>query len=131
MPHLSPIDTRHIINITTEKQLQEEVVKYLRQTDLLFCSSLGGFLDTDQRRIEAVKAGYNAGIPDIIIFTPCTPDYRGLAIELKAPSGFGAIKKNQLDWLSKLEVESEYFTMCSNNYTEIIEVIIKYTHGLL
>jgi hypothetical protein len=130
MPHLSPIDTRHIINITTEKQLQEEVVKYLRQTDLLFCSSLGGFLDTDQRRIEAVKAGYNAGIPDIIIFTS-NSGYNSLALELKAPSGFGAIKKTQLDWLSRLEVESNSFTLCSNDYTEILEVIIKYTHGLL
>jgi hypothetical protein len=38
MPFISYIDERHIVKITTEKSLLLEAVKYLPETDVLFCS---------------------------------------------------------------------------------------------
>jgi hypothetical protein len=124
------IDSKHILHIKSEADLQKAVVKYLRETDLAYCSTLGECLDTTVSRIEAVKRGYKCGIPDLIIYTP-NNCYNGLAIEFKAATGFGNLKKNQLDWLNQLEKDCNYFVIASNDYTTIIETIIKYIHDLL
>lgn len=128
--NVTNIHSKCVMNITDEYSLQCQVVKYLRETDLVFCATLGGFLHTVEDRLKAVKSGYNAGVPDIMISTPCS-GYKGMCIELKSPTGFGQLEAKQLQWLNNLSIECDYFCICSNDYTEILECIIKYVHGLL
>ena len=66
-------ENRKVYHITCERELQEEVVKFLNTTDLMFsCSHTDGMLNTPERRNEARMMGYRKGLPDIIIYTPCT-----------------------------------------------------------
>lgn len=119
------------LHLNTEAELQIAVVKYLKQTDLHFTCSLGGCLDESISRINACKQGYKKGTCDLMIFTPCSL-YSGLAIELKCPVyGSGVVSKEQLEFLTKLEVESGWFTLISNDYTEIIEILTKYINNIL
>jgi hypothetical protein len=124
------ISQNNTYKITNESDLQIDIVNYLRETDLLFCASLGGYLDSPGKRIRSWKDGYVRGQPDLIIYTP-SGKYNGMAIELKTPLGLGKISKDQTEWLDKLEIESKYFCLCSNDYTEVLECIIKYIHGIL
>jgi hypothetical protein len=93
-------DKQYTLNL--EHDLQAIVVDYLRQTDLLFCASLGGYLETPQKRIKSWVDGYCAGQPDLLIYSPSGDDkYKGLAIELKRPNGTGNVSPKQA-----FEVES-------------------------
>lgn len=115
-----------------ESDLQAIVVDYLRQTDLLFCASLGGYLDSPAKRIGSWVAGYQKGISDLIIYTPSADGrYKGMALELKRPDGSGKISKEQISWLDRLEIECGYFCLASNDLVLIIEVLTKYIHGIL
>ena len=119
-------------DLNYEHDLQAIVVDYLRQTDLLFCASLGGYLDTPAKRIKSWVEGYQKGISDIIIYTPSADGkYKGLALELKRPDGTGKISKEQVSWLDRLEIECGYFCLSSNDLVLIIEVLVKYTNGIL
>ena len=125
------IQHRHIYNFHNEEDLQKEVVKYLQTTDLLFsCQGLEQMLDTDNKRINAKKLGYKNGMPDIIIYSP-NNTYNGLALELKAPNGFGDMSKAQVEVLDQLERESDYFCLASNDFAEIVEIVTKYIHDVL
>ena len=115
-----------------EHDLQAIIVDYLRQTDLLFCASLGGYLDTPAKRLKSWIDGYQKGQPDLIIYTPSADGkYKGLALELKRPNGTGKISKEQVSWLDRLEIECGYFCLASNDLVLIIEVLVKYTNGIL
>ena len=124
-------DKDHKLNLNNERDLQQAVVKYLRVTDLLFTATLGDMLDTPSSRIRSYLRGYKKGICDVIIFSPCS-GYNGFCLELKAPGyGSGILSKEQRNFLHTMAVENNYFCLCSNNYTEILECIIKYTHNIL
>jgi hypothetical protein len=129
MPFISFSENKYM-SIQNEHQLQCEVVSYLKDTDLLFAASMNGYLDSPEKRIKAYQEGCGAGIPDLIIYTP-NSTYSGLAIECKSPTGLGKLDKKQSEWLQKLETESNFFTLCSNDYTMIIEVLIKYINNIL
>lgn len=129
MPYLSFSENKSL-NINNEHDLQKSVVEYLRKTDILFASNCNGFLDTPNKRILAFEEGMQNGHPDLIIYTP-NKQYNGMAIELKSPLGVGKLQKNQSEWLQKLEVECKYFCICSNDYTIIIECILKYILSIL
>lgn len=125
-------ERKRFFHITNESELQQEIVTYLKTTDLLFCASLGGYLDTDSARVLATREGYQKGQPDIIIYSPSgNGRYCGLALELKTPWGNGELGKHQHDWMEKLESESNYYCLVSNDFCECLETVIKYTHGLL
>lgn len=118
------------LSISSEIELQHAVVNFLRTTDLQF-TSLSGSLDTDKQRVESYKSGYTSGTPDILILTPCSL-FSSFALELKRPAyGDGCLSKNQQNFLEKLENESNAFCMVSNNYTDIIVMLVKYINNLL
>ena len=119
-----------MININSEEELQRQVVKYLNKTELLFTCTLGGYLDTEKARIDSRKDGYRKGVPDLMIYSPCS-EYKGFAIEFKSPLGNGKISREQERWLSNLEVKCGWFVMCSNNYDEILECLFKYINEML
>lgn len=123
------ISEKHFYNIVDEESLQRSVVKYLRSCDLLFSSSLGGTLDTIEKRLNSHLNGYQKGTPDLIIYTPCS-GYAGMAIEFKTPWGNGSISKEQKNWCDTLEKECNYLVVVSNNFVEIIEIIVKYVNGV-
>ena len=129
MPYID-IDSKHTYGFQNETQLQEAVVNYLETTDLNYCATLGGTLDTVQRRIDAKRIGYVNGIQDIIVYNPCN-EYNMLCIELKNPWGNSTISKAQLDCASKMEKDCKALVVISNDYTTIIEVIIKWIHNLM
>jgi hypothetical protein len=119
-------------DLNYETELQAIVVDYLRQTDLLFCASLGGYLDSPAKRIKSHIEGYQKGISDLIIYSPSADGkYKGLALELKRPIGSGKISKEQVQWLERLEIECGYFCLASNDLVVIIEILVKYIHGIL
>jgi len=124
------IDSRQILNINTETELQQAIVKYLRDTDLLYVATLGEFQDSIYKRIEGFKMGYVKGSCDLLILTPCS-GYNFLALELKAPSGFGQLANEQHNFLDVLSHECNAYCLVSNDYTEIIEIIIKYINDML
>lgn len=115
--------------INNESVLQQQIVNYLKETDLLFTIA-GDNLATSQGRVDSLKHGYTCGTPDLLILTPCS-GFNGLAIEIKTPKGLGSIQKNQLEFLEKISKECNYFSLVSNNLFEILEVIIKYYSGIL
>ena len=119
-------------DLNFEHDLQAIVVDYLRKTDLLFCASLGGYLDSPGKRIKSYVEGYVRGISDLIIYTPSADGkYKGLALELKRPDGTGKISTEQVSSLDRLEIECGYFCLASNDLILIIEVLVKYIHGVL
>ena len=119
-------------DLNFEHDLQAIVVDYLRKTDLLFCASLGGYLDSPGKRIKSYVEGYVRGISDLIIYTPSADGkYKGMALELKRPIGSAEISKEQVSWLDRLEIECGYFCLASNDLILIIEVLVKYIHGVL
>ena len=131
MVHID-IDENKQYNLNFEHDLQAIIVDYLRQTDLLFCASLGGYLDTPAKRIKSWIDGYQKGQPDLIIYSPSADGkYKGLALELKRPNGSGTISKKQVSWLDRLENECNYFCLASNDLVLIIEILVKYIHGVL
>jgi hypothetical protein len=131
MVHID-IDENKQYKLNFEHDLQAIIVDYLRQTDLLFCASLGGYLDTPAKRLKSWIDGYQKGQPDLIIYTPSADGkYKGLALELKRPNGTGKISKEQVSWLDRLEIECGYFCLASNDLVLIIEVLVKYTNGIL
>ena len=131
MPFLN-INENKKYNLNFERDLQAIIVDYLRQTDLLFCASLGGYLDSPTKRIKSWIEGYNKGKPDLIIYTPSADGkYKGLALEIKRPDGTGKLSKEQVSWLDRLEIECGYFCVASNDLVLIIEVLTKYIHGIL
>jgi hypothetical protein len=118
------------IHLKNEHDLQTQVVEYLRSTDLTFAANLNGFLDTPEKRIRGWQEGMSAGHPDLLIYTP-NNTYNGMAIEFKNVNGQGILAKKQADWLQKLEGDCKYFCICSNDYTVILECIIKYLLNVL
>ena len=79
-------------------------------------------------RSDAYLKGYSGGQPDIILLNYHTR-YKGLAIELKSPTGLGIISKNQQNYINVLE-NNGFKTIISNNYDEIITTIIMYSMGI-
>lgn len=116
-------------NIQSEFDLQVKVVKFLRglqskNPDLLFSCTLGGLLDTDEKRIKAWQMGYQKGIPDIVIYTR-SAEANGLAIELKSPRGTGYLPEHQEKWLHALKAQG-WMCLVSNSYDEVITTIQDY-----
>jgi hypothetical protein len=126
------INENRTYKMNNESDLQAIIVDYLRQTDLLFTCTLGGTLSTPQSRIKAWQQGYQKGVLDIMIYSPSGDGkYKGFALELKTVSGLGKVSPNQQDWMTRLEIESGWFCLCSNDLIVIIESITKYIHGVL
>lgn len=119
--------------MSNEADLQAVVVDYLRQTDLLFTCTLGGTLSTPESRLKAWQQGYQKGVLDIMIYSPSGDGkHKGFGLELKTPiKGYGKISPDQQKWMTRLEIESGWFCMCSNDLIVIIETLTKFIHGVL
>ena len=119
-----------IININNEKELHYKVVDYIRHfiKEAVIIPGLGEHQINCGVRTDAYLKGYTGGQVDIILLNYHTK-YRGLAIELKTPTGLGVISKNQQNYINILE-NNGFKTLVSNNYDEIITTIIMYSLGI-
>ena len=119
-----------IININNEKELHYKVIDYIRHyiTEPILIPGLGEHQINSGIRTDAYLKGYGSGQPDIILLNYHT-QYKGLAIELKTPTGLGVISKNQTNYINTLE-NNGFKVLISNNYDEIVTTIIMYSLGI-
>jgi len=88
----------------SEYDMSKEFVKWLRteHPKILFCATVGGVHASIQQKAKMRAAGYNKGVPDIMIYEPSHDGTLcGLALELKTPKG--RLSKEQTQWLYDLQ----------------------------
>ena len=119
-----------IINITNEKELHYKVIHFIRHfiKEAIIIPGLGEHQINSGVRTDAYFKGYGSGQPDIILLNYHTR-YKGLAIELKTPTGLGVISKNQPNYINVLE-NNGFKVLISSSYDEIITTIIMYSLGI-
>ena len=119
-----------MININNEKELHYKVVDYIRNfiKEAIIIPGLGEHQINSSVRTDAYLKGYTGGQVDIILLNYHT-HYKGLAIELKTPTGLGIISDKQQNYINSLE-NNGFKTLISSNYDEIITTIIKYSMGI-
>jgi len=112
--------------INTEADLQKRVARFIRQfhPEALFTATLGENQDTQEKRLNSYQMGYQKGVPDLLILNH-NPEHKGLAIELKTPTGEGQESSSQTKWINKLQQEN-WKMIVSNNYEKIIMDIHDY-----
>lgn len=115
----------HYINITNEDQLHRKVIHFIKSyfPEAIIVSGCVN-QTTDQLRITSYMKGYIAGQPDILILND-HPFCRGLAIELKSPTGQGKVSAKQIAYMKKLQ-KSLWSCIISNNYDDILIRIVRY-----
>ena len=115
----------HCINLTNEDQLHKQVIDFIKTyfPEAIIVSGCVNQI-TDQLRINSYMKGYIAGQPDILILND-HPFCRGLAIELKSPTGKGKVSTKQVDYMKKLE-KSLWSCIIFNNYDDILIRIVRY-----
>ena len=119
-----------VININNEKELHYKVVDFIKnfKKEPIIIPGLGELQSNSNVRADAYYKGYAGGQPDILILNYHTK-YRGLAIELKTPTGRGVLSKNQENYMNNLK-HNGFMTLVSCDYDDIITTIIKYSLGI-
>lgn len=127
-------DSNNEINLYSECHLQQHVVKFLREYedhDIVFsCFGNDNQLDTDGKRINMYKSGYENGTPDLIIFNK-NKKYNMLCIEFKNPKFNGKMSDEQTKYIDRLLSVNTPYILISNNFSHIISTIVKYIHNCL
>ena len=111
----SYLTTDQQYEMKNEYQLHCKVINYLMKfyREALIIPGLGENQVTSDMRIKSKMKGYRSGQPDIIIDN-YHKKYRGLAIEMKTPTGKGKLSENQKLFLRDLELNG-YKTLVSND----------------
>ena len=112
--------------IENETDLHVKVVSFLkkRYPESIFSVSLGENQDTQFKRIDSFRKGYQRGSPDLVI-NNLNKHYTSFCIEFKSPKGNGVLSSDQAIMLRKYE-SNNFKTLVSNDYDQIIEQIIEY-----
>ena len=115
------------LTITNETELHCRVVTYIRTyfgDNAIVAPGLGEIQDCQSKRIQAWRKGYQRGQPDIMLMNK-SGHHSGLAVEFKSPQGTGVVSDDQHVWMARLQSRG-WYTLISNDYTEIVHVISKY-----
>ena len=120
----------NVININNEKELHYKVIDFIKKyiKEAIIVPGLGELQFNSNLRTDSYLKGYQGGQPDILLLNYHTK-YKGLAIELKTPTGRGIVSKNQENELKQLD-HNGFMTLVSCDYDEIITTIIKYSLGI-
>jgi hypothetical protein len=94
--------------IASKVQLRKAIIEYLEVSDLIF----------------------TLAFDSILILTP-NLNYSGLVISPQSPLNCGSISTGDMGILKALEKESNFFCIISNDYAEILEIIIKFINDLI
>ena len=119
-----------MIMISNERDLHYKVVRLIRNyyPDSLLVAGLGENQDTEDKRLDSYKKGYQRGTPDLMILD-YHKDYKGLCIEFKSPTNNYNISEDQLKMKKKYR-DNNYAFILSNDYDEISKLIHKYMAGV-
>ena len=119
-----------MIIISNERDLHHKVVNLIRNyyPNAILVAGLGENQDTEEKRLDSWKKGYQRGQPDLMILN-FHIDYRGLCIEFKSPTNNYEVSESQL----KMKVQykkNNYAFILSNDYDSISKKIHKYMAGV-
>ena len=119
-----------MILISNEKELHHKVGQLIRKyyPDAILVAAMGENQDTDEKRINSWKCGYQRGTPDLMILD-FHRDYKGLCIEFKSPNGNYCIPDSQIKMKEKYK-KNNYAYILSNDYDSISRKIHKYMAGV-
>jgi hypothetical protein len=115
------------VEVHSERQLHDEVVKHLRShhKGVRVSPGLGeiqvtanaGVVVAD-RRLECWSKGYQKGQPDLILHQR-SGNFSGLAIELKSPTGCGIVSAEQQQWLDDMCLAGYQAAVCDDLHETI------------
>ena len=119
-----------MIKIENENDLHFKVVQLIRNyyPDSILVAGLGENQDTEDKRLDSYKKGYQRGQPDLMILD-FHKDYKGLCIEFKSPTNNYCVSESQLKMKEKYR-DNEYAFILSNDYDKISKLIHKYMAGV-
>ena len=119
-----------MIMISNEKELHYKVVILIRNyyPDAILVAGLGENQDTEKKRLDSYKKGYQRGQPDLMILN-YHKDYKGLCIEFKSPTNNYEVSESQLKMKDKYK-KNDYAYILSNDYDKISKLIHKYMDGV-
>ena len=119
-----------MIMISYEKELHYKVVQLIRNyyPDSLLVAGLGENQDTEDKRLDSYKKGYQRGTPDIMVLN-YHKDYNGLCIEFKSPTNNHEVSESQIKMKEKY-IKNNYAFILSNDYDKISKLLHKYMAGV-
>ena len=119
-----------MIMISNEKELHYKVVNLIRNfyPDSILVAGLGENQDTEDKRLDSYKKGYQRGTPDLMILD-YHKDYQGLCIEFKSPTNNYEVSESQLKMKEKY-CKNNYAFILSKDYDKISKLIHKYFAGV-
>ena len=110
-------------DVRNELQLHTALCAYARKTypSARISPGLGELQDTESKRIECYRKGYQKGQPDLVVHVR-SGNFSGLAIELKTPKGNGVVSPAQRQWLADMG-KAGYRTLLSNSMEESVRCL--------
>ena len=119
-----------MIVIGNETDLHYKVVQLIRNyyPNSILVAGLGENQDTEDKRLDSYKKGYQRGQPDLMILD-FHKYYKGLCIEFKSPTNNYCVSESQLKMKEKYR-DNEYAFILSNDYDKISKLIHKYMAGV-
>ena len=119
-----------MIMIGNETDLHYKVVQLIRNyyPDSILVAGLGENQDTEEKRLDSYKKGYQRGQPDLMILD-YHREYKGLCIEFKSPTNNYCVTESQLKMKEKYR-NNDYAFILSNDYDKISKLIHKYMAGV-
>ena len=119
-----------MIMISNERDLHYKVVQLIRNyyPDSILVAGLGENQDTEDKRLDSYKKGYQRGTPDLMVLNYHNY-YKGLCIEFKSPTNNYNISEDQLKMKKKYR-DNNYAFILSNDYEKISKLIHKYMAGV-
>ena len=119
-----------MIMISNERDLHYKVVQLIRNyyPDSILVAGLGENQDTEDKRLDSYKKGYQRGTPDLMVLNYHNY-YKGLCIEFKSPTNNYEVSESQLKMKAQY-CKNNYAFILSNDYDKISKLIRKYMAGV-
>ena len=119
-----------MIMIGNETDLHYKVLQPIRNyyPDSILVAGLGENQDTEDKRLDSYKKGYQRGQPDLMVLN-YHKDYKGLCIEFKSPTNNYEVSESQLKMKEKY-CKNNYAFILSNDYDKISKLVHKYLAGV-
>ena len=119
-----------MFKIENENDLHYKVVQLIRNyyPDSILVAGLGENQDTEDKRLDSDKKGYQRGQPDLMILN-YHKDFKGLCIEFKSPTNNYTVTESQLKMKEKYCKNNDAFIL-SNDYDKISKLLHKYMAGV-
>ena len=119
-----------MFKIENETDLHYKVVNLIRNyyPNSILVAGLGENQDTEEKRLDSYKKGYQKEQPDLMILD-YHKYYKGLCIEFKSPTNNYNISASQLKMKGKYR-NNDYAFILSNDYDKVSKNIHKYMTGV-